>query len=167
MNGPSARRLIHLYDELHKRLRDAMVEGGYGNADLTKLNEHMAVWSYYSECSRLMRSTEMLTDAQLDLLSESAVGFGLAYRLANEVYSMFHKAHLVERHVPDIARRFGTIGKFSEEGGESAYVWYKKAAMMCRTMRNSAARIRATLRHLESKQVAGEFKREIKRRSAH
>ena len=80
---------------------------------------------------------------------------------------MFHKAHLVERHVPIIARRFGTIGKFSEEGGESVHVWYKRAALMCRTMRNSAARIRATLRQLESKQVAGEFKREIKRRGVH
>jgi hypothetical protein len=167
MNGPSARRLIHLHEEIHQRLRDAMLQGGYGDANLTKLNEHMQVWRHYSECSRLMRSTDMLSDAQLDLLSDSAIGFGKAYRQANGIGSMFHKAHLVERHVPGIARRFGTIGKFSEEGGESVHVWYKRAALMCRTMKNSAARIRATLRQLESKQVAGEFKREIKRRNGH
>ena len=158
LNDPSARRLIHLYNEVHERLRDAMVKGGYEDANLTKLNEHIEVWRFYSECSRLIRSTEMLTDAQLDLLSESCTEFGKAYRKANGDDSMFHKAHLVERHVPGVARRFGMIGKFSEEGGESVHVWNKKAAIMCRTIKNSAARSRASLRQLESKQVAGNFK---------
>ena len=90
------------------------------------------------------------------MLCDSAVGFGKAYRPANgigilyvvlySVVSIFHKAHLVERHAPIIARRFETIDQLSEEGGELVNLWLKRAALMCRTMRDSAARIRATLR---------------------
>ena len=96
----------------------------------------------------------MLSDEELNLLCDSAVGFGKAYRQANgicilyvvlySVGSIFHKAHLVERHAPIIARRFETIDQLSEEGGELVHLRLKTAALMCRIMRDSAARIRAS-----------------------
>ena len=118
----------------------------------------------------------MLSDEELNLLCDSAVGFGKAYRQANgicilyvvlySVGSIFHKAHLVERHAPIIARRFETIDQLSEEGGELVHLWLKTAALVCRTMRGLGCSYSGNFAP-SSKQVAGEFKREIKRRGVH
>ena len=71
---------------------------------------------------------------------------------------------MAEKHVPITATKFGTLGRFSEEGGEAVHVWYKRAAYLCRTIKNQAEQVRASLRHLEAKQAAGSFQRAIKRR---
>lgn len=164
MNGPSVRRFIHSFGEIITRLKAKCVELHYRAEDFAFLDQHAAVMAPYSELSPLMRTTRMLSDEEINRVDVCATSFGAAFRAAHGNDSMFHKAHLVEKHVPLAVRKFGTLGRLSEEACESMHVWYRKAAHLCRTIKNQEARARATLKYVEAKQNAGTFQREIKRR---
>ena len=53
------------------------------------------------------------------------------------------KGHLIEAHVSEIARRFGTIGLWGEDGVESLHPAYTKCGMMtvCIPTRSAAPQI--------------------------
>jgi hypothetical protein len=164
LNGNSARKFLHSSREIVTAVKGFMAEKGYREADIGVLDLHLAAMTPYSELSKLMRSTDMYSDAQIESIRQHARQFGEAFRAAHGIDSMFPKAHMAERHVPDAASRFRTLGRLSEEGGEAYHVGYKRAAALCRSIKNQEGRARATLRHMENKQNAGFFPRSVRRR---
>lgn len=166
LNGGSARKFLHSGGEIIAELKLFMTEKGYSAAQIHVLDLHAAAMAPYSELSKLMRSTEMYSDAQIDSIRANARQFGIAFRQAHGIDSMFPKAHMAERHIPEVASRLRTLGRLSEEGGEAYHVGYKKAAALCRTIKNQEGRVRATLRHMQNKQNVGFFSRSIRTRTS-
>ncbi len=164
LNGPSVRKFLHGSGGIIAELKVFMAEKGYSASDISVLDLHLAVMTPYSELSKLMRSTEMYSDADVANIRQHARDFGVAFRAAYGIDSMFPKAHMAERHVPEVASRLRTLGRLSEEGGEAYHVGYKRAAAQCRSIKNQEGRVRASLRHMQNKQNAGFFSRTIRRR---
>ena len=81
--------------------------------------------------------------------------WGLAPRLTP-------KAHTIEKHIPLIAQRFGTIGLFGQDGGEAAHPKWKTASTLCRCVSNTIARVKATKFHFEAQQHCAQMNRERK-----
>ena len=74
------------------------------------------------------------------------------------------KAHTIEKHIPLIAQRFGTIGLFGQDGGEAAHPKWKTASTLCRCVPNTIARVKATKFHFEAQQHCENINREKKTR---
>jgi hypothetical protein len=72
--------------------------------------------------------------------------------------------HLLVEHVPAMARQFGSLGNFSEEGAEAAHPNYERARQMCRQMHSPEARMKALHRHLLASQTAGGIKGKDRKR---
>ena len=72
------------------------------------------------------------------------------------------KGHIVEVHVPEFARKFGTCGVFGEDGLEALHPHGKLVRRLVRQMQNPEARHAAHTLHLKGKRSTPELDREKK-----
>lgn len=75
------------------------------------------------------------------------------------------KGHIVEVHVPEFARKFGTCGVFGEDGLEALHPHGTLVRLLVRQMRNPEARHAAHTLYLEGKRSTPELDREKKERA--
>jgi hypothetical protein len=78
------------------------------------------VMTVLNKMSRLMRTTRDLTDQETRLLSQLGLQFGAAWHAAfPESYSP--KVHMLAHHLVDVVKKYGSIGRLSEEGMEAKH----------------------------------------------
>ena len=156
--GPDLRKFFEHYLEILGVVRDAIKERyGADKAD-EFFSDYCSTLSHLVVTSRLTRKTDLLTDAEIIELDVACKGFGSAFRLvdAKRTYedsrhkkgTLTVKGHIVEMHVADYARRFGTIGAFGEDGLEALHPLDTAARLLTRSIRNHESRINSTANRL-------------------
>jgi biotin synthase-like enzyme len=94
----------------------------------------------------------MLSELELTQLGDNCARFVASFRLAFPEHKIVTpKLHVIEKHIPDFARRFGTCGVFGEDGLESLHPMDTRARQIVRTMRNATKRHQAATKHLAIK----------------
>ena len=120
--------------------------------------EHLDVVGHYT------RAVWTLTPSEIDELARACAKFGEAWRASYpHRKEMTVKGHIVEVHVPEFARKFGTCGVFGEDGLEALHPHDTLVRRLVRQMRNPEARHAAHTLHLEGKRSTPELDREKKK----
>ena len=65
--------------------------------------------------------------------------------------------YCLELEIPNIARKFGTVGLLGQDGGEAAHPKWKNAANLSRFITNAKDRLRSTRRRFEGEQRCATF----------
>ena len=73
------------------------------------------MWEALAEMHPLTRATRLLTDSEVERLCTLATSIPTLFRTAYPSLSVKLKYHIMEAHLPDFARRWRSIGLFSED----------------------------------------------------
>jgi hypothetical protein len=160
LNGNDLRKYMRLAREILRLLRDALIalEEFSLQAIDAFIDAHLKTMEMLSKIGELMRAARMLTVAEIDELCTLCEAYGqiLRSRLkTNE--ALTPKAYCLEVEIPMIARYFGTVGLFGQDGGEAAHPKWKNAANLSRCITNAKDRLRSTRRRFEGEQRCETF----------
>ncbi len=146
--GPDVRRLLEVYPMVLAVIHAEMSKiHGVSEADKF-VQRHSAVLKELGTISHLSRAARFLTPGELDAFEQACSEFGRVFRLSYPNHLILTvKGHLIEKHMAKIARYYGTLGIFGEDGLEALHPLDSRARAITRTMRNSTARHEATLTH--------------------
>ena len=109
---------------------------------------HSSVFKELAVISHLCRAPRFLTTDELERFEAACKNFGSAYRLAYPDHRILTvKGHIVEKHLASIARMYGTLGIFGEDGLEALHPLDSRSRIITRTMRNPKARHQASVTH--------------------
>ena len=90
----------------------------------------------------------MLLPEELDALQAACTAYGAACREAYPNHPILtHKGHLIEMHLASIARRFGTVGIFGEDGMEAMHPLDSRERLLVRSMRKVVDRHKTLTTH--------------------
>lgn len=150
--GPDARRLLDTHVAILGSLK-AKMEQVHGSQIANDF------YTRYSSCFaplavvvHLTRVVAMLTEPELTQLDENCALFVASFRTAFPDHKIVTpKLHIIEKHIPYYARRFGTCGVFGEDGLESLHPMDARARLIVRTMRCPVKRHQAATKHLDIK----------------
>lgn len=150
--GPDARRWLDTNAAILGALK-AKMEQVHGSQIANDF------YTRYSSCfgplavvAHLARAVSMLTEPELTELEENCTLFVASFRTAFPDHKIVTpKLHIIEKHIPYFARRFGTCGVFGEDGLESLHPMDAKARLIVRTMRSPLKRHQAATKHLDIK----------------
>jgi hypothetical protein len=154
LTGPDLRRYFEHYVEILRSMQIVIAERYTQELADEFFADFCSILSHLTIVSRLSRKTGLLTPLEIVQLDTACKGFATAFRLvdAKRTYAdrnhvkgtLTSKGHIVEKHVINFAKRFGTCGAMGEDGLESLHPLDTAARVLTRSMRNSTARIRAT-----------------------
>ena len=147
LNGPDLRKLMALIRKILAKLKARLLELKFPEEKIDAFVElHAAPMELLSRIGELSRACRMLAEPEIEELCKGCVEYGAMVRKNFPDESITPKLHYLESHVPRDVRRFGTVGLFACEGGESVHPRWKQAAISCRCVQNPEARLRATQR---------------------
>jgi len=153
--GPDVRKLLLIYEQILRAIADEMAKI-HGDAEAARfVARYTSIFVHLRTVSHLTRSTlegrdsyGSFTAHQLSELETACVGFGEAFREAHG-RMLTVKGHLVERHIPVYARRYGILGIFGEDGLEALHPLDSRCRLITRTMRNAKQRSLANIKHMD------------------
>ena len=116
--------------------------------------KHLTPMRLLNRIGELMRAMRMLTPDEITELCRLCAEYGKAHRASfperPSAPRLTPKAHTIEKHIPLIAQRFGTIGLFGQDGGVAAHPKCKTASKLCRCVSNTIPCVKATKFHFEA-----------------
>ena len=162
---PDCRRFIKHHKEILADIGNAVEAHGWSAAEFRDLvARHCAVIEHLDVVGHYTRAVWTLTPSEIDELARACAKFGEAWRASYpHRKEMTVKGHIVEVHVPEFARKFGTCGVFGEDGLEALHPHDTLVRRLVRQMRNPEARHAAHTLHLEGKRSTPELDREKKK----
>jgi hypothetical protein len=133
-----------------------MVAEKYGKVECDNfVQRHINVLQPLGVVLHETRKVRILTEEELETLKAACEGFGKAWRESyphrgkNSRAKLTPKGHIVEHHVWQFAKLYGTCGIFGEDGAEAIHVSDAACRRIVRQMRNPEDRHKAhTLHHL-------------------
>jgi hypothetical protein len=154
LTGPDLRKYFDQYEEILAVMRDVIAVRHGPDLAEEFFTDYCSTLSHIVIVSRLTRKTDILTAEEITQLDDACKGFAAAFRIvdAKRTYADQHhikgtltaKGHVVEKHVIEYAKRFGTCGRMGEDGLESLHPLDTAARVLNRSIRNHEARIVAT-----------------------
>ena len=127
------------------------------------LDKHGPVWDALHRIAKPMRTKRRLTDVELGELKLGCPAFATAYRTAFGL-EVLPKMHVIEYHVFPFAEKWGSVGRFGEDGVESLHPIDNRARALVTAMQNPEARHRAMELHLALQTLTPDFPREKRQR---
>ena len=118
------------------------------------VQRHSSVLEKLAIISPILRAIRFLSPTELDQLEASCKKVAANFRDAYPDHRIVTvKMHIVERHLWRIARRYGTLGIFGEDGIEALHPLDSRARILTRSMRNPKARHSSTTLHSTLQQI--------------
>ena len=166
-NGPVVRKWLGELKGILVYMKAELIKSGREELEAAKfVATHFTPMKFFDRICRLMRAPRMLSQSEINELTIICAAYGTAFRSSFPGKFMTVKSHMVEFLVPKIARRFGSVGLFGQDGAESKHCDWTNAAIRCRSLKNAEARILATKRLCEGKQRCNKTEMEKKSRQS-
>ncbi len=155
LNGNDLRKYLKLARKILMLLRAAMIllkEFSMQTIN-TFIDKHLESMEMLSKIGELMRAARMLEYFEIEELCTLCKAYGqlLRSRLKDNE-AITPKACCLEVEIARIARYFGTVGLFGQDGGEAAHPKWTNAANLNKCITNAKERLRSTRQCFEGEQ---------------
>jgi len=148
--GPDCRKFLKMFRAVLEIIRAEIEKKTWRCEGQKWFDRHVAVLKELDVVGNycLLPRTSMLLLEELDALQAACTAYGAAYREAYPNHPILtHKGHLIEMHLASIARRFGTVGIFGEDGMEAMHPLDSRARLLVQSMRKAVDRHKALTAH--------------------